>query len=461
MLTALILISALTSLARSLPNNAPALHPSPGTGMFLMLSDIHFDPYNNPAIMAQLGARPKPGGCPAPTSGLFSKMGSDTNYALLKSTIENVGSTAAQNHIHYDYVILTGDVLAHDFDKHYLQCVGGGPEAGRKFTVDTIRLVDAMIAKALPEVPIFMTLGNNDTDDGDYNPPTGSFLQNVGRDWSLEWGRLPAASRTRALATFVRAGYYAVPNPAVPNTEVVSLNSNLWAAYNAQACSEADPDPGGQFQWLAEVLAGLKSEHRTATVIMHIVPGIDAMKSSMGPPQSLWTDRCTEKFIAEMTDFRGVVREIYAGHIHRDDFRVFPDRDGKPLLPVHILPSVSPVYFNNPAVEIGWYDKHSGDLVNYAPLYLDLANSKTTWTTEYSFARPYGRSRPDLTALVVLTAKIHAGTPQSGIGRQYATYFGVGAGWFLTPENWSNYTCTQTQITLSRFVQCTGQAARK
>ena len=298
LLTALMLILALTSLARSLPNNSPVLHPYPGTGMFLMLSDIHFDPYNNPAIMQQLGATPKPGGCPAPTSGTLSKMGSDTNDALLKSMIENLVSTAAQNHIHYDYVILTGDLLAHEFDLHYLQCVGGGPEASRKFAIDTIRLVDAIIAQALPGVPIFATLGNNDSDTADYNPPTSLFLQSLGRDWSPAWGRLPADSRTRALATFDKAGYYAVPNPAVPNTELVSLNSNLWATRNTQACSEADPDPGGQFQWLGEVLAGLKSERRTATVIMHILPGIDAMKSSMGPPESLWTDRCTEKFIA-------------------------------------------------------------------------------------------------------------------------------------------------------------------
>ena len=62
-----------------------------------------------------------------------------------------------------------------------------------------------------------------------------------------------------------------------------------------------------------------------------------------------------------MTDYRGVVRQIYAGHIHRDDFRVFPNRDGNPLVPVHVNPAVSPVYFNNPAVEIGWYDKRTGD----------------------------------------------------------------------------------------------------
>jgi hypothetical protein len=187
---------------------------------------------------------------------------------------------------------------------------------------------------------------------------------------------------------------------------------------------------------------------------MHVLPGIDAMRSSLGEPQSLWTVPCTQKFVGELTDFRGVVREIYAGHIHRDDFRIFPDRAGKPLLPIHIVPSVSPVYFNNPAVEIGWYDKRNGDLADYAPLYLDLANAKSTWATEYKFSQAYGRPRPSLAALVDLGREIFQGNPQSGVGKQYANYYNVGVGLFLTRENWTNYTCSQTEVTISLFSQC-------
>ena len=457
--TALVLIAVLTTLARSLPNGDPALQPRPGTGMFLLLSDIHFDPYADSAIMEQLGAKPL-GGCQAAASTSFSKLGSDTNYPLLKSTLDNVVATAAEKHIHYDYVIVTGDLLAHQFDVSYQQCVGGGAEAYQKFASGTIRFVDGMIAKALPGVPVFTALGNNDSDKGDYARPTTAFLKSVALDWSREWGNIPLAARQSAVASFERAGNYAAPNPSVPKDELVILNSNLWVARNAQACSKLDTDPGGQFEWLTGVLAGLKREQRTATLIMHVLPGVDALKSSMGEPQSLWTVPCTQRFISEMTDFRGVVREIYAGHIHRDDFRVFPDREGKPLLPIHIVPSVSPVYFNNPAVEIGWYDKRSGDLADYAPLYLDLANSKSTWTTEYKFSQAYGRPTPDLVALVDLSREIHQGSPESGLGKKYADYYNVGIGLFLTEKNWTNYTCTQTEITLPLFSQCINAGAR-
>ncbi len=449
----LVLISILTTLALSLPNDHPALQPYPGTGMFLMLSDIHFDPYTDPAIMEALGSKLGEG-CQPSGSGSFSKFGSDTNYPLLKSTLDNVVATARENHFHYDYVIVTGDFLAHNFDARYRQCVGGGDEAYRKFATDTISFVDGMIAKALPGVPVFAALGNNDSDRGDYQEPSKIFLQSVGRDWSRAWGNLPAATRETALASFERAGNYAVPDPTAPNHEFVILNSNLWAARNAQACSETDPDPGGQFQWLGEVLGRVKRAGGTATLIMHVLPGIDAINSSTGAPRSFWTDRCTEKLIAELTDFRGVVREIYAGHIHRDDFRLFPDREGRPLCTIHIVPAISPVYLNNPAVEIGWYDKSNGELRDYAPLYLDLGNPKPTWKTEYIFTRAYGRPRPNLAALEELSREIHEGNPNSGVGKKYATYYGAGVGVFLTPDNWSTYSCAQTEITLSAFAEC-------
>ena len=211
----LVLIFALATGALSLPNDRPVLQPYPGTGMFLLLSDLHFDPYADPAIMEQLGANPLPA-CQSPASGALAKFGSDSNYPLLKSTLDQVVATAKANQFHYDYVIVTGDFLAHDFDTRYQQCVGGGDAAYRKFASDTIAFVDAMIRQALPGVPVFAALGNNDSDNGDYAESSGFFLQAVGQDWSRAWGNLPKATRADALASFERAGNYALPHPTVP-----------------------------------------------------------------------------------------------------------------------------------------------------------------------------------------------------------------------------------------------------
>ena len=456
---AVVLMAVLAALARSLPNGQPTLRPYPGTHLFLMLSDIHFDPYADPAIMKQLGATPL-APCQAPASPEFAKFGSDTNYPLLKSTLDNVAAAAAANHDHFEYVMVTGDFLAHNFDVRYKQCVGGGAEAYQKFAADTVLFVDRMISSALPGVPVFAALGNNDSDRGDYAKPTSNFLQSVGEDWSRAWGKLPPGRGEMALAAFERAGNYALPHPTVPNHELVILNSSLWSASNAKACGESDPDPSGQFAWLGEVLARVKRAGGTATLIMHVLPGIDALKSAMGTPRSFWTDRCTEKLIDGLSDFRGVVSEIYAGHIHRDDFRIVPDREGKPFLVIHIVPAVSPIYMNNPAVEIGWYDQGNGQLRDYAPVYLDLGKPHPEWATEYVFTRAYGYPRPNLAALQDLSGTIHAGSPQFGVGKQFATDYGAGVGWLISPANWLIYSCAQTEITLSGFSQCVKPSVR-
>ncbi len=450
-----ILVLAFSTLVLSLPNDSPALGPHRGTGMFLLLSDLHFDPYADPAILRQLGATPT-SACDAPASEAFAQYGSDTNYPLLKSALEQAAATAAANHFHYDYAILTGDFLAHHFDDRFHQCVGGGNESYTRFAAATVRFVDGMISAKLPGVPVFAALGNNDTDKGDYIQPSDDFLQTVGEDWSRAWGKIPEAERAAAVASFERAGNYALANPAVPKNELVILNSNLWAGASPNACSDANPDPGGQFEWLTNALEKVRRQGGTASLIMHIPPGIDAMRASLGMPRTLWAEGCAQRLSAKLSEFRGVVREMYAGHIHRDDFRILPDEDGKPLLPIHIIPAVSPIYLDNPALEIGWYDKASGELRDYAVQYLDLGKPQPAWTTEYVFTQAYGLAHPDLAALEALSSRFRAGNPETGVGKQYETYYGAGAPIFITPGNWIDYTCAQTELTLPAFNQCVG-----
>jgi 3',5'-cyclic AMP phosphodiesterase CpdA len=272
-----LLLSVVTTLAISFPDDPPPLPTYEGTGTFLMLSDIHFDPFGDSAVAGSLGAKLNEG-CRISDAGSIATVGNDTNYPLLKSTLDEVVATAAQNHFRYDFVIVTGDLLAHSFDTRYAQCVGDGEQAYRKFSSDTIRFVDGMISKALPGIPVFAALGNNDSDRGDYQEPSNDFLESVGQDWSRAWGNLPLAARKKVLSHFERAGYYAAPDPVVAKHEFVILNSNLWAARNTQACSATDLDPGGQFQWLGQVLSEVKQAGGTATLIMHIPPGIDAMR---------------------------------------------------------------------------------------------------------------------------------------------------------------------------------------
>src|SRR5262249_18066729 len=163
----------------------------------------------------------------------------DSNLPLLKSMLEGVKAAAKSNAIHYDYVVLSGDLLAHQFDESYRRCVNGDAAAYTKFTSDTIKFVDGEISRALPGIPVFTALGNNDTDNGDYGRPTPDFLREVGLDWSHSWGVPNGPVRQAAIDSFSRSGFYEAPNPAAPSQEIVVLNSNLWVARNSSACGSS------------------------------------------------------------------------------------------------------------------------------------------------------------------------------------------------------------------------------
>ncbi len=447
------LILAASTCALSLPDNSPALHPRPGTGMFLLISDLHFDPYADPVILQKLGVTPT-AACQAPATDAFANYGSDANYPLLKSALQHAATTAARNQFHYDYVIVTGDFLSHHFDERFQQCVAGGADAYTKFGADTVRFVDAAISEALPGVPIIAALGNNDSDKGDYIQPSDVFLKNVAEGWSRGWGKISAAERDEAVASFERTGNYAITNPAVRKNELVVLNSNLWATRDPQACGQGNPDPGGQFDWLAKVLEKVKRGGGTASLVMHIPPGVDALRAAMGRPRTLWDEGCAQELSELLGGYRGVVLQMYAGHIHRDEFRILSDPEGKPLLPIHIIPAISPVYLNNPAFEVGWYDRASGELRDYAALNLDLSKPRPAWTTEYVFTQAYGLPRADLAALKSLSATLGTGNLQAAVAKQYATYYGAGVGMFIAPGTWPDYSCAQTEIMLRDFAQC-------
>jgi len=428
------------------------IKPAPGTGMFLMLSDIHFDPYADAESGKELGTKLAEG-CAAGVAA-SPRFGSDTNRFLLQSTLHQAAAVAAENHFHYDYVIVTGDFLAHGFDARYRKCVAAPSQLYGKFAADTVALVSRLIAQELPGAPVFAALGNNDSDHGDYATPSPAFLEKVGEAWSGGWEILPPTKRTAMRASFAAGGYYVAPDPIVPKHAFVVLNSNYWSAHNARACTPADPDPGGQFQWLHDRLAESKGAGDTATLVMHIPPGINALPSTMGPPKTLWNEACTERFVSVLAEFPGSVRQIYAGHIHRDDFRLLPDPEGNPMVAIHILPAVSPIYLDNPAFEIGWYDKSTGELRDYATQFLDLRNIAPEWATEYVFSRAYGGERPDLASLDRLARTLRAGNPHEGLGKQYAQFYGVGVSMLMSPANWLTYSCSQTEMTVSGFVQC-------
>src|SRR5687767_3539142 len=85
---------------------------------FLSISDIHFNPFADPALVTKLEAADVSEWdaiLASSTSTAFSTYGSDVNDPLLRSAIAEMQKQLPSP----AFVLISGDFLAHGFDKSY------------------------------------------------------------------------------------------------------------------------------------------------------------------------------------------------------------------------------------------------------------------------------------------------------------------------------------------------------
>ncbi len=137
-----------------------------GEGTFLVISDIHFDPYADKSLVVQLAKTPGD-----QWDGIFQSSqltdpagyGKDTNYPLWASCVENL-----QKYSKVDYVIVNGDYLSHHFMDDFQKYVHADTKDYPDFVEKTLIFVSKSIQDSLPNVPVYFCLGNNDSDCEDY-----------------------------------------------------------------------------------------------------------------------------------------------------------------------------------------------------------------------------------------------------------------------------------------------------
>src|SRR5208337_1123230 len=161
---------------------APAAKPhSPGTAKAeadtipaLFLSDIHFDPFHDPAKAAELASAPVTqwrsilSARPSANQGqAFDKLqqscqakGVDTPYALLQSSLQAMRARLPGA----KFMTVSGDLVVHGFpcrfEKLFPSSAPGGYQA---FVVKTLAFVMDELRASYPGTPIYVALGNNDS----------------------------------------------------------------------------------------------------------------------------------------------------------------------------------------------------------------------------------------------------------------------------------------------------------
>ena len=279
-------------------------------------------------------------------SGNRSQRRGHTSYALLASAIDALKLSGTQ----YDYIIITGDFLGHDFLKKYR---GFKPDGSgyQEFVIKTIVFVNRMIQQAFPATRVYETLGNNDSVEADYGAPGQPLLAALAKQWKV------VAANRDAARDFIAGGYYAVPHPFVSSQEFVVLDTAFWSSRYENSSRPAPSRSRHSRISLAQFCNSITfgPRIRQPLWLMHIPPMIDPFKSARegncGNPTSFWKNSYLDSFLAILSDHKAQLRDGYAGHTHIDDFVVVDDASGMPYFQTHITPSISPNDRNHPAFE--------------------------------------------------------------------------------------------------------------
>lgn len=379
----LVLLLLLVSLA--LARGEPA-------GQFLVLSDLHYNPFQ--------------------TEG-FPRRGQDSTRELIESALDQ----ARQRCPHPRFILLTGDLLAHKWEDLYAAS-HEDPTRFREFTGETVAWLAREIERRWPDTPVLPVPGNEDSFEGNYQvQPGGPFLEKFSQIWA-------PLTRARAAteATLREGGFCSMAMPGDPDRQLIGLNTVFFSA------NRMGLDDGKQeLEWLEEELSRLEREHRRAWLVMHIPPGLDnyhtalAFNAGQPDPVELWRTTYQEQFVALLERHPGTVEAAVAGHTHRDDFRLLA-----PSLPCKIVPAISPVYGNNPGFGV-----FRTDWSDYDIYYNDLSGPE--WQREYSFREAYGLDRLDL---VRLDTMLQPGSVKAGLYQRFYSVSGPGE---ITDQNLEVY----------------------
>lgn len=367
-----------------------AIYAAPNKN-FIAFTDIHFDPfyacesYSSPCALTvklmQADVRDWDKIFQQYNPQQKSYYGSDTNYGLLVSSLNALQQQRQQHDAQFGFVL--GDFLAHDFERKYRWYSGDYSMLQYPaFVKKVMQFLVLEMQQHLPVITLYPVLGNNDSDAGDYQSDSPSFL----RDFANAWQPLVInqALQTSFAQQVSKAGYYSLEPEASNKLRIIVLNSSL---FTPQANDVAAANL--QMQWLAQQLQQAQTQQQKVWLVMHIPPGINVFRTARVPLHrviSFWMPAITENFLALLQNYSKDIVGILSSHTHMDSFMLIGKQH--PIIDSSV-PALSPIFGNNPGFKIYSYDSASDEWSNYLTYYLALNAEHANWQLEYDFNKVY------------------------------------------------------------------------
>jgi hypothetical protein len=164
------------------------------------------------------------------------------------------------------------------------------------------------------------------------------------------------------------------------------------------------------------------------TIAFHIPPIVNAfatLRHGVMKVKFFWNRSYRRSFLKQLRHYSTIVTAVFSGHLHMDGFAVLNASSGKPVADTFV-PSISPVYGNNPGFKFYSYDADHFDLTNYVTYFL-MDNKQNRlmgsgWRLEYNFNRIY-QSECKSCRLLDAMQKISFSGP---LAQSYKKYYPLG-----------------------------------
>jgi sphingomyelin phosphodiesterase acid-like 3 len=425
---------------------------------WLAVSDIHFDPFSDAAIVERLAQAPVERwraifqlALPQP----YSDYGSDTNFPLLESSLEAMHNEVSDPAV----VMVTGDFLAHGFRAKFDKTVRNhGDLQYDDFVNKTIAFIADEFRAAFPRAHLIPVIGNNDGYCGDYeSTPHSTFLARLAVEWG---GSVGAADPNAFVVQFAVGGYYTVPLPA-GDAQAVVLNDVFWSPRYMNACGNKQDDPGGdELTWLTQTLHAAGAH--PVWVLAHIPPGVDVFSTLLNKsaqPVMMLADRFNDPFVSLLQTTSSPIAMGLSGHTHMSSFRVIGPGATTPITPMLVLPSISPIFGGNPSFTVLDVDSQTArvnddQVFTLTNLHVVAINPRrpALWQREYDFDSVFGSGAIDAQHLDALQQSLFE---NDRVRQHYETFSDGESGLAtITDEQFRSYWCANVALTQASYVAC-------
>ena len=446
----------------------------------VMLSDLHLDPFHDPAKVPQLVKAPveewaailrapdsatQEADFAAVQKACKAKQLTDAPYALLASSLQAAKAQAGNAR----FVTVSGDLLVHDLDCRYSAALklpkstadDESLSAGfaEKTTVFVMKQVEAVFAG----IPVYIALGNNDSRCNHNRLDVhDAYLKATAEAMIDGLVGINSAERKQALATYESGGYYAITMAGPMRDTRLLVLDDIYMMSKFANCEADESDQKGaqeQLAWLNSQLDNARQKGERVWVLGHVPPAINP-RAAIANAMGLCAGGQVEGYLSSdalanaLVGHADVVRLALFGHTHMDEIHLLGSGDAG--VPMKVVASISPVSGNIPSFTVGKVAPFLAMLMDYTVF--DASNSTgadTAWSKEYDFKETYGEAAFSAKTLADLIGRLRADA--SGTGTEslaYQTHFFKGHSPIPLGPLWKGYVCTLDHATADGFRNC-------